>query len=141
MAQVYVHADSLQDHVVAIVVPDPEKFSGQSPLALSRRDDFLIPRRTALVTKVTGTPVVASNIPALLAASLDPRVNAAVSQELAGYGDRAKLNGFEKIKAIYISLEPFTMENDLLTPTFKTKRSVSSFRRSFDLCSTFRGRR
>ena len=103
MAQVFVYADSLQDHVVAVVVPDPEKFAG-------------------LVTKVTGTTVVASNVPALLAASLDPRVNAAVLQELAGYGDRAKLNGFEKIKAIFISLEPFTMENDLLTPTFKTKR-------------------
>lgn len=34
---------------------------------------------------------------------------------------------FEKINSdLCIVLEPFTMENDLLTPTFKTKRNVAA---------------
>lgn len=34
---------------------------------------------------------------------------------------------YERVKTnIHISLEPFTMDNDLLTPTFKTKRNVAA---------------
>ena len=124
MAQVFVYADSLQDHVVAIVVPDPEKFSGQSDFS-----DFfeqLLTSKIVLASKVTGQIVAPTDIGSLLLAAADKRVIAAVEKELAGYGDRAKLNGYEKIKAIHISLEPFTMENDLLTPTFKTKRNIAT---------------
>jgi len=32
------------------------------------------------------------------------------------------LHGFEFVKAIYVTPEQFTVENDLLTPTFKLKR-------------------
>lgn len=35
-----------------------------------------------------------------------------------------KLNGLEKPKDIYIAGEPFSVENDILTPTFKLKRNV-----------------
>ena len=34
-----------------------------------------------------------------------------------------KLNSFEQPKDIYFSLDPFTVENDILTPTFKLKRN------------------
>ena len=35
-----------------------------------------------------------------------------------------KLNSLEKPKDIYLSGEPFSVENDILTPTFKLKRNV-----------------
>ena len=33
-----------------------------------------------------------------------------------------KLAGFEKIKNVYLLLEPFSIENNLLTPTMSLKR-------------------
>ncbi|KAK6780849.1 hypothetical protein RDI58_023033 [Solanum bulbocastanum] len=48
--------------------------------------------------------------------STDPRAKAAILK----YMDT--LRGFEFAKAITLVLEPFSMENDLLTPTYKIKR-------------------
>lgn len=41
---------------------------------------------------------------------------------LATYGKKAGLKGFEIVKAALIADEPFSVENGLLTPTFKLKR-------------------
>jgi long-chain acyl-CoA synthetase len=43
-------------------------------------------------------------------------------KELIHTGKDAKLKGFEMIKALTISEEEFSVDNDLLTPTFKPKR-------------------
>lgn len=36
-----------------------------------------------------------------------------------------KLSSLEKPKAIHLTLDPFTIENDIITPTFKLKRNVA----------------
>jgi long-chain acyl-CoA synthetase len=35
------------------------------------------------------------------------------------------LNSLEKIKDVYLTPEPFTVDNDIITPTFKIKRNIA----------------
>lgn len=47
---------------------------------------------------------------------------------LADMDKLAKANNFsglEKIKKVHLTLDPFTIENDLLTPTMKLKRNIA----------------
>jgi long-chain acyl-CoA synthetase len=37
----------------------------------------------------------------------------------------SKFNSLEKIKQLHLTLDPMTVENDLLTPTMKIKRNIA----------------
>ncbi|XP_044500079.1 long chain acyl-CoA synthetase 6, peroxisomal-like isoform X1 [Mangifera indica] len=52
----------------------------------------------------------------------DPRTKAAVLADMDAIGREAQLRGFEFVKAVTLVHEPFTLENGLVTPTFKIKR-------------------
>lgn len=47
-----------------------------------------------------------------------------VLDELDQLGRANKLSGLERPKDIYITADPFSVENNILTPTFKLKRNV-----------------
>ncbi len=50
------------------------------------------------------------------------KVREFVFNEMNKTGKENKLKGFEFARAIHLEPEPFSPENDLLTPTFKPKR-------------------
>lgn len=98
IAQVFVHGDSLESSLVAIVIPEPETF---------------VPFATA----ITGG---SSKDVAVLCK--DPRVIAAFLNELEKAGRAGGLRGFEIVKRIQLSTDMFSIENGLLTPTLKVRR-------------------
>lgn len=52
-----------------------------------------------------------------------PELHNTVLQDIQKLSKDAGLQGFETVKAIYITPKPFTVEDDLITPTFKLKRN------------------
>ena len=75
----------------------------------------------AFATKTLRRPLTATDLtPSFLR---DPALQKALLKEFDRIASRKKLQGFERIKGVHIGLEPFTVENDLLTPTLKLKRS------------------
>lgn len=52
----------------------------------------------------------------------DKELKALIGEDLFRVAKQYRLNGYEYIKAFHLEREPFTIENDLLTPTFKLKR-------------------
>ncbi|XP_076025837.1 long-chain-fatty-acid--CoA ligase 1-like [Genypterus blacodes] len=98
VAQLYVHGDSLQACLVAVVVPDPDFLPAWAKKTLGLQGSYqeLCDRED---------------------------VKAAVLQDLVQLGKEAGLKSFEQVKAICIHTEMFSVQNGLLTPTLKSKRA------------------
>lgn len=94
--QAFVYGDSLKPQLVGVVVPDPEVLL---PWAAERG-----------LTQDVG--VLCD----------DPTVVAMVLESMQQEGRTGGLHGFEQVQAIVLAPEQFTVENGLLTPTFKLKR-------------------
>lgn len=102
-AQLLVHGDSFRDYLIGISVPEPTTFA---PLA----------------SKILGRSIAAEDTTALEEACKDEKVVAAYLDQYTKIAKNNKLKGFEYIKGLYLTMEPFSVENGLLTPTFKVKR-------------------
>lgn len=107
-----VHGDSNQTCLIAIIGVDPEPFA-------------------VWATKIIRRPVSVTDIATVFN---DPIVTKAMIKELDRIANHKKLQGFEKIKGVYLASEPFSLENGLLTPTLKLKRpeSTKAFRDEID---------
>ncbi|XP_050218183.1 long chain acyl-CoA synthetase 6, peroxisomal-like isoform X2 [Mercurialis annua] len=97
VSQCFVHGDSLNSSLVAVVSVDED----------------------VLKAWAASEGIQSGNLEQLCN---DPRAKAAVLADMDAVGREAKLRGFEFAKAVTLVVEPFTMENGLLTPTFKVKR-------------------
>uniref|UniRef100_A0A8C2H703 Arachidonate--CoA ligase n=1 Tax=Cyprinus carpio TaxID=7962 RepID=A0A8C2H703_CYPCA len=97
VAQVFVHGDSLQSSLVAIVVPDLEVLPG-----------------FAEKLGVKGS---------LEELCKNQEIKKAIISDLNKLGREAGLKSFEQVKDLYLHPDMFTIENGLLTPTLKAKRA------------------
>jgi len=100
VAQAFVHGDSFQSQVVGIIVPDAEaapKFCADNGIPV------------APIADLCGSP----------------EFKKAVQGELEKLRRQAKLFTFEHVADIHLEPTHFSIENDLLTPTFKLKRDVA----------------
>lgn len=97
VAQCFVYGDSFNSSLVAIVCVDPDMLK-----AWAAKEGIKFGSLEQLCN--------------------DPRAKAAVLADMDATGKNAQLRGFEFARSITLVAEPFTMENGLLTPTFKIKR-------------------
>jgi long-chain acyl-CoA synthetase len=105
--QLYVHGDSLQDHLLGVLVPE-----------------FAV--LADVIFDATHVQVEPTDLKQMEEAIADPKVQKAIQAALDAQAKHHKLKGFEFVKRVHVIFEPFTPENNLLTPTFKIRRSVAS---------------
>lgn len=98
LAQAYVHGDSDRSFLVAIFGITPDLFA-------------------AYAGKILGKEIGATDFQALHAAAQEPKVRAATIKELDKIGRKNKFNSYERVRNVRLLVEPFTIENELLTPT------------------------
>ena len=98
IAQCFVYGDSLQSSLVALVVPDEEP-----ALAWAAKDEKLAGASFAQICE-SGS------------------LKKAILQDIERLSQESGLHGFETVRAIHVVVRPFSVENDLMTPTFKLKR-------------------
>lgn len=117
LASGYVHGDSHQSFLVAIFGVAPDLFP-------------------QFASKVLGEKITQGDTEKVKAALKNKKVEQAVLKELDKVGRKNKFNSYERVKAVRLFLDPFTIENQLLTPTLKLKRpqTVKAFRQDLDDC-------
>ncbi|VDO58834.1 unnamed protein product [Haemonchus placei] len=112
VAQSFVYGESLKTCLIAIVVPDPEEFVPACKKELN----------------LNGTLEELCNNKDAVKMVLD---------DMISVGKEAGLFSFEQVKAIKLYPHMFTVENDLLTPTLKSKRPKLKSHFAADLAAMY----
>lgn len=94
--QVFVYGESLKSCIVAVVVPDVD-----------------VLKSWAVENNIPGTLTVLCN---------NTKVKDLILNDMLTWGKQVGLKSFEQVKDIYLHPDPFSVQNGLLTPTFKSRR-------------------
>jgi long-chain acyl-CoA synthetase len=98
IAQIFVYGDSLQCFLIAVIIIDPENAKDWAKKKGVDPEDM-----ESLVKN----------------ADLRKDIFAQIEEK----GKENKVTGLEKIKKAHFTFDPFSVENGILTPTFKLKRN------------------
>jgi len=111
--QAFVHGESLQNALVGVIVPDESEIRqfALNTLNLDKADTMPLSELYA-----------------------NKELKTALIKELDKYCRANDLKGFECLRNIVLETEPFSTENNLLTPVFKLKRNVAikKYRKAID---------
>eukprot|EP00727_Mastigamoeba_balamuthi_P004089 m51a1_g13678 hypothetical protein (428) ;mRNA; f:181-1605 len=112
VTQAWVYGDSTESSVVCIVVPNMEG------LCSALRDSKELGGLAARVAAEGPTGAAAREL-------CDSRaVVDMVAADIESLSDEKDLASFMRVKALWLDVEQWTTENDLVTPTFKVKRAA-----------------
>ncbi|KAK9324695.1 eukaryotic long-chain fatty acid CoA synthetase (LC-FACS) [Lipomyces orientalis] len=115
VSQVFVHGDSVQTFLVGILGINPDTFAPFASRLLNRS-------------------ISPSDLHELASAAGERKVREAVLRDLDRIARQANLHGYERVKNLVLKIDPFNIENDLLTPSLKVKRpqTVECYRAEID---------
>ncbi|OAA70403.1 AMP-dependent synthetase/ligase [Cordyceps fumosorosea ARSEF 2679] len=102
-----VHGDSSESTLVGIFGVEPEPFA-------------------AFAGKILGREVSAADVALVREVAAHPKVKREFLRILEDIGKKKKLSGYERIKNLTLAVDPFSVENELLTPTLKLKRQQAA---------------
>ncbi|KAH9004893.1 acetyl-CoA synthetase-like protein [Lactarius hatsudake] len=100
--QVFVYGSSLKSYLIGVVVPDPVQFATFASRVLERKID-------------------PEDVKVLMELCADSRIADVMLAELNKVAAKS-LKGFEQLKRVHLSLDPFTVDDNTLTPTLKIRR-------------------
>lgn len=98
LASAFVHGDSHQSFLVAVFGVAPDIFA---PFA----------------SKVLGEKIADTDYKRIKEVLGSKKIEKAVLRELEKVGRKNRFNSYERVRAVRLFLEPFTVDNQLLTPT------------------------
>ena len=100
--QIFVYGDSLKNYLVAVVVPNRPK-----------------------VVEYLKTINIDCNKDNCQEYFENEQLKKEILRDMEALGRKVDFKGFEIVKKIYLSPEPFTVEKDLCTPTLKIRRHIA----------------
>lgn len=99
LAMAFVHGDSMQTFLVAIFAVQSDMFA---PFA----------------SNILGRTIEATDAQAIAVACSDVKIRRAVRKDLDKVGRKNGFAGYERVRNCYLMVDPFTIDNELLTPTY-----------------------
>ena len=100
--QIFIYGDSLKNYLVSVVVPNRPK-----------------------VVEYLKTINIECNKDNCQEYFENEQLKKEILRDMEELGRKVDFKGFEIVKKVYLSPEPFTVENDLCTPTLKVRRHIA----------------